>query len=357
MTIRAQRNFSGGEISPDLYARVDTAKYQKSVRKLRGAYTLIYGGMVNEAGTEFVGKVEDSTKKARLIPFKSNDDVTRVLEFSANKIRFIKEGKLVKKDDDSIYSIGHTPYDENMLSRVRYAQANDVLTLTHIDSLVKDLKFKGLGDWSLESIPFESPSKAPNHVAIFTKQHYAHTKNFSYDGYTSYIANAQTYLPLDDDKVSLKRTNNLGNFGDLYGLKLLRYAVTAVDDKGQESFVTHGERNVTTPRQAGDSFNGDDNNSPIYVTWAKATDAVEYNIYKAIGSNNLRILAVVKAEDENLVKNADAYLSFSEYRNRTKQIGFFSKLQGDRNNFVSELLEDIGLDGNSVDVLISALGK
>ena len=81
MATLSQRSFSGGEISPSLYARVDFNKYQTSLRQCRNFIVQKHGGVANRPGTKLVGEVKDSTKKVRLIPFVFNRDQTYVLEF------------------------------------------------------------------------------------------------------------------------------------------------------------------------------------------------------------------------------------------------------------------------------------
>lgn len=92
MATIAQRSFSGGEITPSLYARTDIAKYITSLRTLRNAYTMKHGGAQNRPGSQFVGEVNDSTESVRLIPFVFNTSQTYVLEFGDQYMRVIQDG-------------------------------------------------------------------------------------------------------------------------------------------------------------------------------------------------------------------------------------------------------------------------
>ena len=103
MAQRIQLNFTGGELSPALAASTDLTKYQSGLRKCRNCYIGRAGGVMNRAGTEYVGEVKDSTKKARLLPFVSNDKVAYVVELGSGYLRFLKDKKRVEKSDGSIF--------------------------------------------------------------------------------------------------------------------------------------------------------------------------------------------------------------------------------------------------------------
>lgn len=92
MTTYAQRSFSGGEISPSLYGRVDTVKYATGLRTCRNFFVMRHGGIATRPGTTFVGEVSDSSVTVRLIPFVFNTDQTYVLEFGNQYMRVIRNG-------------------------------------------------------------------------------------------------------------------------------------------------------------------------------------------------------------------------------------------------------------------------
>lgn len=92
MTTVIQRAFSGGEITPSLYGRVDQTKYQTGLRTLRNYIVMRHGGAENRPGTEFIGEVSDSSKTVRTIPFIFNSDQTYVLEFGDEYMRVIRNG-------------------------------------------------------------------------------------------------------------------------------------------------------------------------------------------------------------------------------------------------------------------------
>lgn len=92
MATVVQRSFSGGEIAPTLYARVDTAKYANGLRTCRNNIVMRHGGTQNRPGSTFVGEVKDSTKSVRLIRFVFSSSQTYVLEFGNEYMRVIRDG-------------------------------------------------------------------------------------------------------------------------------------------------------------------------------------------------------------------------------------------------------------------------
>lgn len=105
MATVTQRSFSGGEISPSLYARTDFSKYSTSLRTCRNFIVQKHGGAANRPGTMFVGEVSDSSKAVRLIPFIFNSDQAYVLEFGQNYIRFIRDGNYIQEAAKNISNI------------------------------------------------------------------------------------------------------------------------------------------------------------------------------------------------------------------------------------------------------------
>mgnify|MGYP003145735564 CR=1 FL=1 len=105
MTTYAQRSFSGGEISPALYGRVDTVKYATGLRTCRNFFVMRHGGVATRPGTQFVGEVSDSSLTVKLIPFVFNSDQTYVLEFGKQYIRVIRNGAFLTETAQNITGV------------------------------------------------------------------------------------------------------------------------------------------------------------------------------------------------------------------------------------------------------------
>ena len=95
-------SFSGGEISPSLWARVDLVKYSTGLRTCRNFIVMRHGGVANRPGTGFVAEVKNSTKAVRLIPFVFNSSQTYVLEFGDQYMRVHRNGAQVTETAKNI---------------------------------------------------------------------------------------------------------------------------------------------------------------------------------------------------------------------------------------------------------------
>ena len=149
-------NFTAGELSPVMAARVDFAKYQNGCEILENFYAIPQGGAAKRPGTHFVAEVKNSSKKVRLIPFEFSTAQAYILEFGDYYIRFYM-------DDGQIMSAGSpyeiaSPYAEADLAGIACnAQSADVLYLAHPNYAPRKLSRAGHTDWTLTEINFQPP--------------------------------------------------------------------------------------------------------------------------------------------------------------------------------------------------------
>jgi len=210
-----QPSFTGGEISPSLYGRVDLSKYHTGLKVCRNFIAHRHGGISNRSGTVFVNEVKVSSKAVRLIPFQFNAVQSYILEFGDQYIRIIKDGGLVQWDPadvsawitatgytvddfakdgsnniyrciadhtssasdepgtgaswetywvlDSNYMVS-TPYLEADLARINYKQSADVLYLVHPGYEPRKLSRTDHDAWTLSTISFGAGISAPTGV-------------------------------------------------------------------------------------------------------------------------------------------------------------------------------------------------
>lgn len=101
-----QSNFTGGEISPLLAMRVDTAKYVNGAKQLDNFVVMPYGGIRRRPATIFVAAARDHTKKVKLVRFQYSTSQVYVLAFSENVIRFFTpSGGVVTQTPQNITGI------------------------------------------------------------------------------------------------------------------------------------------------------------------------------------------------------------------------------------------------------------
>jgi hypothetical protein len=105
MADKLQMTFTGGELSPQAYGRVDLAKYQSGLKTLRNFYVHPLGGVVNRAGTEFIGYTKNQHAPVREIPFEYNADQQYVFEFGHLYLRIKVNGGYVLEPSFTILDI------------------------------------------------------------------------------------------------------------------------------------------------------------------------------------------------------------------------------------------------------------
>jgi hypothetical protein len=97
------RSFSSGEITPELYGRIDLAKRQEGLARCRNFITLPHGPAINRPGTEFVREVKTSASATRLIPFSYNNLQTFIIEMGAGYFRWHTQAATLTYTDGSAY--------------------------------------------------------------------------------------------------------------------------------------------------------------------------------------------------------------------------------------------------------------
>ena len=161
-----QRAFAGGEVSPEMFGRIDDVKYQTGLSTCRNFLIKPQGPAENRPGFEFVRAVKDSTKKTRLIPFTYSVTQTMIIEVGAGYFRFHTDGATLM-DGVSPYEIAN-PFAEADLFDIHFVQSADVLTLVHPNHAPRELRRAGALSWALTTINFGSSISAPTGVAVTT---------------------------------------------------------------------------------------------------------------------------------------------------------------------------------------------
>ena len=157
-----QRSFAGGEISPEMYGRIDDTKYQSGLATCRNMIAKPQGPVQNRPGFAFVRAVKDSTKKVRLIPFTYSTTQTMVLECGAGYFRFHTQGATLMSGGVP-YEITN-PYAEADLFDLHYVQSADILTIVHPNYAPRELRRLGATSWTLTTLSFAASISAPTGV-------------------------------------------------------------------------------------------------------------------------------------------------------------------------------------------------
>lgn len=145
-----QASFAGGEISPNLYGRVDLERYASSLRRCRNFVVRQFGGIDNRPGFRFIGESKFSGQASRLIPFQFSVSQTFCLEFGNLYVRIWSNGAPV------VYSTGPnagqpvevvTPYVAADLFMLKFTQSADVMTICHAKYAPLEIRRYGNEDW------------------------------------------------------------------------------------------------------------------------------------------------------------------------------------------------------------------
>ena len=92
MATARQSSFSGGELAPVLWSRVDHNKYSSGLKKNRNALITKSGAWMNRAGTEFCHEIKDPANSHRLIPFVYSVNQSYMILAGDSYFQFIKNG-------------------------------------------------------------------------------------------------------------------------------------------------------------------------------------------------------------------------------------------------------------------------
>jgi hypothetical protein len=157
-------NFSSGEISPLVTARVDAAVYNLGARALENFLVLPAGGVRKRPGTWFDGYTANNGK-ARLIEFPLSGGSYLICEFTAGLVRF--------RDDhfQLLPATVATDYTEPELDGIKYAVNRDTLWLAHRNHPVRKLSWgtppvMANAAFTGNGITFSAPGDYPGCIAF-----------------------------------------------------------------------------------------------------------------------------------------------------------------------------------------------
>ena len=210
VTRNFKQAFSGGEISPEMFGRIDDTKYQQGAAKLRNFIAKPQGPAENRPGFAFVKEVKDSTKAVRLMSFTFSTVQTMVIEMGDQYFRFDTQGATLNYSDGAAWNSGTnyvvgsiakysgtnyysktahsnsqppnstnwyalpadmtyeipSPYLEAELFDIHYVQSADVMTIVHPSHAPRELRRLGATQWELKEINFGSPIASPTGVSV-----------------------------------------------------------------------------------------------------------------------------------------------------------------------------------------------
>ena len=145
-----QPSFNSGEISPDVANRTDLDKFRSALLKARNCFVKPYGAVYRRPGTRFVAETKYPDKKCILHEFDYNATISYLLEIGVGYIRVYKDNAYMNVEVA-------TPFTEEDLSNLRFAQSADTLFIASGTHNVQLLQRYTDVDWRLSEMDLTSP--------------------------------------------------------------------------------------------------------------------------------------------------------------------------------------------------------
>lgn len=147
-------SFVSGEFSENTACQPDLQRYDSAARVIYNAFVHPQGGVSNRPGTRFISDTKYPNTKSRLIPFQFSQDQTYILEFGDKYVRFYMDGGQIVDSNGLPYEIP-SPYTEDTLKDITYAQSADVLFLCQKDTPIQTLNRFGHTNWEIKPLDFK----------------------------------------------------------------------------------------------------------------------------------------------------------------------------------------------------------
>lgn len=153
------RSFAGGEISPEMFGRVDLTQFQTGLALASNFIILPHGPARARKGTGFVNTAKINDRKCALVEFSFNNEQSYAIEFGHLYIRFHILGGTLSIAGVPVEVV--SPYTEDDVFDLHYVQSADVLTLVHTNHPPKELRRLSATSFSLTDITFVPTISAP----------------------------------------------------------------------------------------------------------------------------------------------------------------------------------------------------
>ena len=241
MSRYVQKSFNGGEISPTIHARNNLQRYENSVCTLQNGFVHAEGCVSNRQGTEYVNCAKFDTKKVRPISFVFNTEQTYIIELGDKYARFYKDGGRIiypsDYKDENLRGLPveiETPFSEDDLFQIKYAQNADVLTLCCKGYVPQDLTRLSHYDWTITPMDAKPNIEAPTNPSC------------------SWHGGSESF-------------------------RTYKYVVTAVKEDTYEESERSEECSCNGELEANWGVS-----DYIDITWTAVEGATEYNVYKSV---------------------------------------------------------------------------
>ena len=121
-------SFNGGELSPRMMGRSDTAVYQIGLEVCENFVPTVEGPIVKRPGFEYICPADDSATWLSTFRFNLTQDY--VIEWGEEKARFFTNGGRIETAPGVAYEVA-TPYQASEVSALSFQQSYDRLYIAH----------------------------------------------------------------------------------------------------------------------------------------------------------------------------------------------------------------------------------
>jgi hypothetical protein len=299
--------FVSGELSPKLLGRTDLEKYEFGLAKAENWFVDFRGGLSNRPGTQFIDYVMRDSEDTKFVPFRFAPNLanTYIILFGDNYIRFIQNSGYVLEDAKTVTDItqgvapvvtsaahGFANGDWVYIAAVagmteingRLFQISSITTDTFVLRTPLDTEFSTTAFTAYTSggtvarvYTLSSPYDGNELAELQAKQtrDYVRLTHVNHPP-RSLVRTDHTDWDLVDEEFGnlMDRPTNLVGTGNDTGPASVAFAVTAVDEEGNESLasdilIVEGIVNYTT--EAGS----------VTLTWDAVDGARYYNVYRS----------------------------------------------------------------------------
>jgi len=256
-TRHMQPSFAGGEVSPSLQSRVDSAAYQTWLKNACNFYVHPQGGASNRPGTAYMGTAKYTQKPCRLIPFVVGEDESYVLEMGDKYLRVFTSAGQVLADNALPYELV-SPFAAEDVSVISYTQYGQKLFLAHPNYPPYVLTRTAKGRFSLAKQPVTFGPFLPSNTDTSRQMRIVATEQtVEVEG----VAASLSFAPVVDERYFVYGyfQNELFSVAQGYGLdigQLVSDFNTHYSASGLTAQNLGGVITVTSPTATGGDWNG-----------------------------------------------------------------------------------------------------
>lgn len=181
-------NFLGGEVSPNVYKRLDMANNGKWFETAKNIYFGTTGDFQNRRGFQYIAATASgaSGEKIKLIPFIFNRKESYCIEFNSFTFRILKDGALLKDANNNIINIQHGGVSVDDIDDISYTQVADVLYIcTGKSNPIYTISRYSETDWRWDKFVYDIPPMRKTNDDDSKKLTFSQNTSYSDPGYFS----------------------------------------------------------------------------------------------------------------------------------------------------------------------------